>query len=377
MKKLVAAIVVLFVALSVFLVPDEEEVSIPPVTNGTVERTPIMPNSVVRGTEESALATDEFIAAFDEILPPTEVPVSKRKIEEALLDVRPVEIAEISYEEYWKPFVDSLELTNAERGRVKDILMIAEAHNFEIAEMHANSELNGEEASSSRVTEEDVADALKYVLSEDQIQGYWDTIETNNQAFLERVRQRRSERLSNGEVGILDASGRNDTETVKAFIDSGANVNMMSLDGSTTPLLDAVAKNNVEMTQMLVDAGADVNLPSQDEFEITPVKWAAMHGSDEVIRVLVEAGADVDYAPKGSTPLEAASYGGYTDAVAELLRSGADVSGFSGSMALANAIQYNDHDMEQMLIDAGAVENSTVETARYAQERREAVNVVQ
>ena len=196
---------------------------------------------------------------------------------------------------------------------------------------------------------------VSYGCAEDQVQAYWATLEARNEKNTREHEERQRQRVANRNVGILDASSRDDTETVRAYINSGADVNVMPLDGSGTPLHDAVNNENLEMARILIEAGADVNLPTANQFQTTPLLSAAGYGNVEMIRLLVEAGALIDYSSDATgSVLETAAFWHHTDAVAELIRLGADVSGEAGNDALADAIHYDDLEMERMLIDAGA-----------------------
>lgn len=201
---------------------------------------------------------------------------------------------------------------------------------------------------------------------QDYLNTYYDQVLT----FAEDMLAWQSQEISNGEVGILDASGRNDLPLVRSYVDAGVNLDMLPLDGSETPLLNAVGHENVEMAWLLLFNGVDPNLATTDEFLVTPLDAAASKGNVYMIRLLVEAGADLEQPSDGWLPLETAAFRGRTDAVAELLILGADASGEAGSEALSWAIKYDDSIMEQILIDAGAQETWATESARLAQEAR-------
>ena len=98
--------------------------------------------------------------------------------------------------------------------------------------------------------------------------------------------------IANGEVGLLAAANNDDLATVQAYISSGADVDMMSSDGSSTPLHNAVTRGSTEMARMLLAAGADPNVSTTDDFKTTPLGEAAGKGNAEMIKTLIAGGAD-------------------------------------------------------------------------------------
>lgn len=271
------------------------------------------------------------------------------------LDESPLGLAELNFEEDWREFVSSLHLTPAEQGQVRDILIRHMAREYELNQMLANDEIAADALPAFDVTE-----ALSSILSDDQVDAYLAEAEAQREAVFEELVQYELGRLNNGEVGILDATANNDTLTVQAYVNSGINVDMMSLDGTRTPLLNAVMNENFEMAQMLLAAGASPNLATTDEFEATPLGDAAAAGRVEIARLLIEYGADPDGLSTGWLPLDLAAHHGHTDMVAYLLDYGVAPT----SDALYWALFNENHDMEQILTNAGAPEDSKVRSIR-------------
>lgn len=117
---------------------------------------------------------------------------------------------------------------------------------------------------------------------------------------------------------LLDAVRRGDAETVKAFIQVGANVN--ALIGNVYPLQTA---QGVKTVKVLIDAGADVNATVKEYFG-PPLSFAAERGDADSIKALLDAGAKVDgRTPSGMTPLMKAAGSGSPEAVQVLLLAGA------------------------------------------------------
>ncbi len=70
----------------------------------------------------------------------------------------------------------------------------------------------------------------------------------------------------------------------------------------------AVLKRNGKIVRLLLENGADIEIEAKDEFESTPLMWAAYWGLFDMAELLLEEGADVN-APDatGNTPLVGAS----------------------------------------------------------------------
>ena len=81
------------------------------------------------------------------------------------------------------------------------------------------------------------------------------------------------------------------TNSVRALVAAGANVNLQDKTGKTA-LMNAVLHNNTEIVRVLVAARADLNL--KDYYGWTALSEAAKEGYTEIVRVLIAAGADPD-----------------------------------------------------------------------------------
>lgn len=365
MKRLVA-ITSVFLAtllLALFLWPESSPVQRQSDSriSPTAAQTPI-------ASEQPPIFDNDYVTIMGDA---PALPLSRKSFWEEQANVNVLEMGEYVYDTQWKEFVDSLELAPPVRAQVRDILIRSEAHNTEIGELLSAGEITEEEHNNAWLTYSEIAEALDSVLSTDQVEIYLRTAETTADASMQALAEFQSNQLANGIVGILDAASRNDLASTQAYIDSGANVDMMSLDGSNTPLLYAVMNGNLEMTRTLIQAGADVDLSTSDGFQSTALVTAADFGNAEMIRLLAEAGADLDAGPENTmNALQSAAFGGYTDAVAALLKAGADATGGAGSRALEYAIMYDDAEMERLLIQSGAQETRAVRSAREDQAHR-------
>ena len=90
---------------------------------------------------------------------------------------------------------------------------------------------------------------------------------------------------------LKGAIWRGDIESVRAFIEAGADVNARDAEGMT-PLMYAAKSGNIESVRILIESGADVT--AQDSERRTPLSLAAKRENAEIVRLLTEAGADVN-----------------------------------------------------------------------------------
>ena len=91
---------------------------------------------------------------------------------------------------------------------------------------------------------------------------------------------------------FIEAAKRGDTVSIKALLETGANVNTTDINDRTA-LMWAAQKGHTETAQALLEAGADVN--AWDRVYETPVLgWAAEEGHTETVQALLDAGADVN-----------------------------------------------------------------------------------
>ena len=157
---------------------------------------------------------------------------------------------------------------------------------------------------------------------------------------------------------VVDAARSGDWNAVRSLVAANkATVNMPDNDG-TRALHWAIRAGEADIVELLLRAGADAT--AKDRLDVTPLFLAAMNGDGVIMRKLLNAGANANQVEKtgetilmvairtGSTdavrallehkananyaepqlqltPLMLAAEGGYTEIVADLIKSGADI----------------------------------------------------
>lgn len=153
-------------------------------------------------------------------------------------------------------------------------------------------------------------------------------------------------------------SGR--TDTIRALLTHGADVNAAEPDGMTA-LLWAAHLDNVAVLEQLIGAGANVNVSTR--YGVTALGEAARLGNVAMVRALLKAGATPNVAVlgDGETPLMRAAQSGQEEAVRLLLDSGARVNAreaLRGTTALMYAAVDDHVAVAKLLIERGAEVNA-------------------
>ena len=158
------------------------------------------------------------------------------------------------------------------------------------------------------------------------------------------------------------------TQTVKAIIEHGADVNAMNNRGQT-PLWFACCDGQKDLVMLLLDRGADPNIHDKNEDSCL---HAAIHGhcSMETVQAIIDHGAQVNAVNKdGATPLLFACSTAQANAVNLLLNTKADpnIAYADGDTSLHAAIAADcTKETIHELIDHGSDNNAVNQRGRTA-----------
>ena len=163
-----------------------------------------------------------------------------------------------------------------------------------------------------------------------------------------------------GDVRLVDAVKSGDSQSVRALLAQGVDVNARQGDGATA-LHWAAHQDDRATADLLIKAGAQVN--AANDLGVTPLWVAGTNGSAAMVATLVKAGADPNIAPPtGVTALMQAARTGNVEAVTLLLahRANVDAAERSGEQtALMWAVTQRHPRVVQALIDGGANVHAT------------------
>lgn len=125
-------------------------------------------------------------------------------------------------------------------------------------------------------------------------------------------------------ASINDAAFDGDLSKVRQLLDTGANIETRD-DWEGTPLIYAAEAGHAEIIKLLLERGA--NIESRyitKRNRQTPLSLAAEKGFKEAVGVLLERGANIETLDEnGETPLMKAAYKGHAEVVRLLLERGA------------------------------------------------------
>lgn len=163
---------------------------------------------------------------------------------------------------------------------------------------------------------------------------------------------RQTEGLEDPALRFAVASGN--AKIVRAFLDSGADVNKTNKNGST-PLSASTNLSSADITKILLAAGANPNLINKSGK--TSLMLAAEHGRTETVKILLDKGANINESDAiGDTALMSAVFYGHDKTVKFLLERGAQVNlkDASGWTAINSATHKGYAQIVRMLLNCGA-----------------------
>ena len=155
---------------------------------------------------------------------------------------------------------------------------------------------------------------------------------------------------------LVEAAKQADAATVRALLQTGADVNAREVDG-TTGLHWAAYHDDPELVDVLVRAGAKAG--AKNRYGVTPLWLATINGNTAIVERLLEAGADARAvrADNGETALMIAARAGHAEVIKVLLDHGANVNAVEshrGQTALMWAAAEKHPAAVALLVEAGA-----------------------
>ncbi|MCA9934600.1 MAG: ankyrin repeat domain-containing protein [Ardenticatenaceae bacterium] len=164
---------------------------------------------------------------------------------------------------------------------------------------------------------------------------------------------------------LFAAVTANDTDTVKQFLNAGADPNTVNSEGIPVLVRAIRGAGNTNIIKLLLEFGADVNSHNGSEHAFLP--QAAWAGQLEIVQLLLDAGADVnatkDFTARSGVLFHQASAvlhavdGNHIEVVKLLIAYGADVNQTEWNNkghALFSAAFYNYPEMVALLLNNGA-----------------------
>jgi uncharacterized protein len=155
---------------------------------------------------------------------------------------------------------------------------------------------------------------------------------------------------------LIEAVKNSDTAAIRVYANAGADVNGKD-QFEYTPLAWAAMSGNVPGVQLLLDRGADINA-SDDEGQ-TALMWASLLGHEDIVKMLLLKHANVNRRTRdhGITALMAAAAKGHSNIIRILIRYGADVNvkDKNRNTALLHATLKGFPEVAKMLLDSGAL----------------------
>ncbi|XP_062383899.1 ankyrin repeat and SOCS box protein 13a.1 isoform X2 [Sardina pilchardus] len=158
---------------------------------------------------------------------------------------------------------------------------------------------------------------------------------------------------------LHDACMHGNAQCVRLLLQAGAEVEIRNIHGSTA-LCHACAGGNVECVRLMLEYGAKVN-PTLTALTATPLHEACCRGNVECVKLLISKGARLEtYDVHFGTPLHLACAKGHTLCARELLNAGAKVNARSfHNTALHHAADSGSVDLIELLVEFGGNINAS------------------
>lgn len=125
------------------------------------------------------------------------------------------------------------------------------------------------------------------------------------------------------ELSLFEAVKSGDANTVKMFIELGAEFNTLGDGGGISPLGEAIFSDRPDLVEILINAGADVNFPREGHF--SPI-FIASTRPPELLKILLRHGANPNTYSGYHSPLTSAALGGPSENIIALVEAGGDVT---------------------------------------------------
>ncbi|XP_030006473.1 ankyrin repeat and SOCS box protein 13a.1 [Sphaeramia orbicularis] len=145
----------------------------------------------------------------------------------------------------------------------------------------------------------------------------------------------------------------------RLLLEAGAQVDVRTIHGST-PLCNACASGSLGCVKLLLEYGAKVN-PSLTALTASPLHEACIQGNVDIVKLMIASGGQLEaYDVHFGPPLHAACAKGHVDCVRELLRAGANVNSVKfHETALHHAARVAMVDLIELLAEFGANINAS------------------
>ncbi|CAB4581449.1 MAG: hypothetical protein F2563_04965 [Actinobacteria bacterium] len=125
-------------------------------------------------------------------------------------------------------------------------------------------------------------------------------------------------------MDLIQLTQRGDIDACRAFLEAGADVNMIGTNGFT-PLITASTYGHLKIFRLLLEYRADINI--KDAIGADALNRASGFGYLEICQLLLDRGADVNTQDKiGQTPLHVAAHRGHYEICRLLVEKGANIN---------------------------------------------------